>query len=121
MYVLRQINCLSVWGSCLLLRHGHTWRLEVLHDPGLEFAVDLCAGSSPSQIVVARIKSERSLGQALEIPAGDDLATDLPQVLEAPGLLMHHLEPEFEKVRLERSRLEKEAQRLIEKHARPTN
>ncbi|MDX9972632.1 MAG: hypothetical protein RBU21_06575 [FCB group bacterium] len=33
---------------------------------GFEFAVDLCANSSPSQIVVARINPEMSLAKALE-------------------------------------------------------
>ena len=35
-------------------------------DPELEFAIDLCAQSSPSQIVIARIKREPSLAKALE-------------------------------------------------------
>ena len=35
-------------------------------DPDLEFAVDLCASSSPSQIVVSRIGREKSLAAALD-------------------------------------------------------
>ena len=44
----------------ILFRKGHQG------DAKLEFAIDLCAQSSPSQIVVARIKREPSLAKALE-------------------------------------------------------
>jgi hypothetical protein len=45
----------------ILFHKGDPWE-----DAELEFAIDLCAASSPSQTVIARIKREPSLAKALE-------------------------------------------------------
>ena len=68
----------------VLFRDGDTF------DPDLEFAVDLCSDSSPSQIIVARIEREPTLAKALKrLEKGEKqlrkLLEDNPEYAEYQG------------------------------------